>query len=53
VSGERETVWNTCAYLEYLHGQDEIQSTKWGIVRVLKVKTNANTKALTVEVSYV
>ena len=51
VSGERETVWNTCAYLEYLHGRDEIRVTKWGVVRVLKVKPNANTKALTVEVT--
>ena len=51
MAGERETVWNTCAYLEYLHGQDEIRVTKWGVVRVLKVKPNANTKALTVEVS--
>ena len=51
VSGERETVWNTCAYLEYLHGRDEIRVTQWGVVRVLKVKPNANTKVLTVEVS--
>ena len=51
VSGERETVWNTCAYLEYYHGRDEIHVTEHGIVRVLLVKANANTKALTVEVS--
>ena len=51
VSGERETVWNTCAYLEYYHGRDEIHVTDDGVVRVLLVKANANTKALTVEVS--
>ncbi len=49
VSGERETVWNTCAFLEYLHGQDEMHVTDHGVVRVLLVKANANTKALTVE----
>jgi hypothetical protein len=49
VSGERETVWNTCAFLEYLHGRDEIHVTDHGVVRVLLVKANANTKALTVE----
>ena len=52
VSGERETVWNTCAFLEYYHGRDEIHVTpQHGVVRVLLVKANANTKALTVEVS--
>ena len=51
VSGERETVWNTCAFLEYYHGRDEIHVTPHGVVRVLLVKANANTKALTVEVS--
>ena len=51
VSGERETVWNTCAFLEYLHGRDEMHVTDHGVVRVLLVKANANTKALTVEVS--
>jgi hypothetical protein len=51
VSGERETVWNTCAFLEYYHGRDEIHVTEHGVVRVLLVKANANTKALTVEVS--
>jgi hypothetical protein len=49
VSGERETVWNTCAFLEYLHGRDEMHVTDHGLVRVLLVKANANTKALTVE----
>jgi len=49
VSGERETVWNTCAFLEYLHGRDEMHVTDHGVVRVLLVKANANTKALTVE----
>jgi hypothetical protein len=44
-------MWNTCVYLEYLHGRDEIRVTKWVVVRVLKVKPNANTKVLTVEVS--
>ena len=52
MSGERETVWNTCAYLEYYHGRDEIHVTDDGVVRVLLVKANANTKALTVEVNY-
>ncbi len=52
VSGERETVWNMCAYLEYLRGRDEMHVTDDGVVRVLLVKANANTKALTVEVSY-
>ena len=45
-------MWNTCAFLEYLHGRDEIHVTDHGVVRVLLVKANANTKALTVEVSY-
>jgi hypothetical protein len=45
-------VWNTCAFLEYYHGRDEIHVTEHGVVRVLLVKANANTKALTVEVSY-
>ena len=50
--GERETVWNTCAFLEYYHGRDEIHVTpQHGVVRVLLVKANANTKALTVEVT--
>ena len=45
-------MWNTCAYLEYLHGRDVIHVTpQHGVVRVLFVKVNANTKALTVEVS--
>jgi hypothetical protein len=52
VSGERETVWNTCAFLEYYHGRDEIHVTPDGVVRVLLVKANANTKALTVEVTW-
>ncbi len=45
-------MWNTCAFLEYYHGRDEIHVTDHGVVRVLLVKANANTKALTVEVSY-
>ncbi len=45
-------MWNTCAYLEYLHGRDKILVTpQHGVVRVLFVKVNANTKALTVEES--
>ena len=44
-------MWNTCSYLEYYHGRDEIHVTDLGVVRVLLVKANANTKALTVEVS--
>ena len=44
-------MWNTCAFLEYYHGRDEIHVTPDGVVRVLLVKANANTKALTVEVS--
>jgi hypothetical protein len=45
-------VWNTCSYLEYLHGRDVIHVTpQHGVVRVLLVKVNVNTKALTVEVS--
>ena len=51
VSAERETVWNTCAFLEYCHGRDEIHVSTHGVVRVLLVKANANTKALTVEVT--
>ena len=42
-------MWNTCAVLEYLHGRDEMHVTDHGVVRVLLVKANANTKALTVE----
>jgi hypothetical protein len=49
ISGERETVWNTSAYLEYYHGRDEIRVTQWGVVKILHVKVNSNTKALTVE----
>ena len=46
-------MWNTCAFLEYYHGRDEMHVTpEHGVVRVLLVKANANTKALTVEVSY-
>jgi hypothetical protein len=37
--------------LEYYLGRDEIHVTRDGVVRVLLVKVNANTKALTVEVS--
>jgi hypothetical protein len=44
-------VWNTCAFLEYCHGRDEIHVSTHGVVRVLLVKANANTKALTVEVT--
>ncbi len=44
-------MWNTCSYLEYYHGRDEIHVTPYGVVKVLLVKANANTKALTVEVS--
>jgi hypothetical protein len=46
---ERETVFNTCAFLEYVRGEDTIHVTEWGVVRQLLVKINANTKALTVE----
>jgi hypothetical protein len=42
-------VWNSSAYLEYLHGRDEIRFTQWGLVKILHVKANSNTKALTVE----
>jgi hypothetical protein len=45
-------VWNMCSYLEYYRGRDEMHVTDHGVVRVLLVKANANTKALTVEVSY-
>jgi hypothetical protein len=41
-----------CSYLEYYGGRDEMLITDHGVVRVLLVKANANTKALTVEVSY-
>ena len=34
MSGERETVWNSSAYLEYLHGRDEIRVTQWGLVKI-------------------
>jgi hypothetical protein len=46
---ERETVFNTCSFLEYERGMDTIHVTEWGVVRQLLVKINANTKALTVE----
>jgi ankyrin repeat protein len=46
---ECETVWNSCAFLEYVRGRDTLHVTEWGVVRVLLVKINANTKALTVE----
>ncbi len=42
-------MWNTSAYLEYYHGRDEIRVTQWGVVRILHVKVNSNTKAQTVE----
>ena len=42
-------MWNSSAYLEYLHGRDEIRVTQWGLVKILHVKANSNTKALTVE----
>jgi ankyrin repeat protein len=35
--------------LEYIRGRDEVHVTEYGLVRVLRVKINANTKALTVE----
>jgi len=46
---ERETVFNTCAFLEYVRGRDTIHVTEWGVVRQLLVKINTNTKSLTVE----
>ena len=46
---ERETVFNTCSYLEYVRGRDAIHVTEYGLVRVLLVKVNANSKALTIE----
>ena len=46
---ERETVFNTCSFLEYERGMDTLHVTEWGVVRQLLVKINANTKALTVE----
>ncbi len=42
-------MWNSSAYLEYLHGRDEIRVTQWGLVKILHVKANSNTKALTVK----
>ena len=42
-------MWNSSAYLEYLHGRDQIRVTQWGLVKILHVKANSNTKALTVE----
>ncbi len=42
-------MWNSSAYLEYLHGRDELLVTEWGLVKILHVKANSNTKALTVE----
>jgi hypothetical protein len=35
--------------LEYIRGRDEVHVTEHGLVRVLHVKINASTKALTVE----
>jgi ankyrin repeat protein len=35
--------------LEYIRGRDEVHVTEYGLVRVLHVKINASTKALTVE----
>jgi hypothetical protein len=46
---ERETVFNTCSFLEYVRGVDTVHVTDSGVVRQLLVKINANTKALTVE----
>ena len=47
--GEKETVWNSCCYMQYLVGRDEMVQTECGTVRVLLVKTNANSRAQTTE----
>ena len=47
--GEKETVWNSCCYMQYIVGRDEMVLTECGTVRVLLVKTNANSRAQTTE----
>ena len=47
--GEEEGVWNSCSYLEPRTGEDELIMTKWGAVRVVHVKTSANSKAMTLK----
>jgi hypothetical protein len=46
---ERETLMNASCFLEYLRGQDEMRMTPYGAVRLLRVKMNANARALTRE----
>merc|ERR1719238_1924807 len=47
--GESEMLFNACSYVEPLRGKDEIKLTKWGPVRIVMVKVNANGRAETVE----
>jgi len=47
---EEETCWNACSYLEYVEGKDEVHVTDGGgVVKILFVKTSANSKAQTIE----
>ena len=46
---EKEGVWNSCSYLEHRKGKTELLMTKWGAVKLLHVKTSANSKAMTLE----
>ena len=46
---EQEEVWNACSHLENQRGKEEMHMTEWGAVRILAVKANANTRAMTIE----
>ena len=41
-------MWNSCSYLEALHGQEEVVATEGGLVRLYFVKVSANSRAQTV-----
>ena len=46
---EDETLWNACSYMDPLKGKEQWIITKWGPVKLIQIKMNANGKALTVE----
>ena len=46
---EEETCWNACSYLQNIQGKETVRVTEWGPVKILAVKTSANSKALTLE----
>ena len=47
--GEEEWLWNVLTFLQLLVGEEELCSTKWGLVRMLTVKANTNGSHMTVE----